>query len=85
VPARAGPVGRAASTGAFLAAEPAVLPLLDVMGIDLPAAVNDVGSPAWDELGSMLRSEMYQATGVLIAQLGGAPGRGDDPAPRVGI
>ena len=62
-----------ASTGAFLAAELAVLPLLDVMGTDLRAAVNDVGSPAWDELGSMLRSEVYQATGVLIAQLGVPP------------
>ncbi len=63
----------AASTGAFLAAELAVLPLLDVMGTDLHGAVNDVDSPAWDELGSMLRSEVYQATGVLIAQLGVPP------------
>ena len=68
-----GRLSKAASTGAFLAAELAVLPLLDVMGTDLPAAVNDVGSPAWDELGSMLRSEMYQATGALIAQLGVPP------------
>jgi hypothetical protein len=62
-----------ASTGVFLAAELAVLPLLDVMGTDLHGAVNDVGSAAWDELGSMLRSEVYQASGVLIAQLGVPP------------
>jgi hypothetical protein len=68
-----GRLSGAASTGVFLAAELAVLPLLDVMGTDLPAAVNDVDSPAWDELGSMLRSEVYQATGMLIVQLGVPP------------
>ena len=70
---RPGSLPDAASTGAFLAAELAVLPLLDVMGTDLRGAVNDVGSPAWDELGSMLRSEVYQASGVLVAQLGVPP------------
>ncbi len=68
-----GPLTGAASTGVFLAAELAVLPLLDVMGTDLRGAVNDVDSPAWDELGSMLRSEVYQASGVLIAQLNVSP------------
>jgi hypothetical protein len=68
-----GPLTGPALTGAFLAAELAVLPLLDVMGTDLRGAVNDVGSPAWNELGSMLRSEVYQASGVLVAQLGGPP------------
>jgi hypothetical protein len=63
----------AAVTGAFLAAELAVLPLLDVMGTDMRAAVNDIGSPAWAELGSMMRSEVYQAAGVLIAQLRVSP------------
>jgi hypothetical protein len=60
-------------TGVFLAAELAALPLLDVMGTDMRAAVDDVGSPAWAELGSMMRSEVYQATGVLVAQLGVQP------------
>lgn len=63
----------AAANGAFLAAELAVLPLLDVMGTDLHDAVDNVGSSAWDELGSMMRSEVYQATGVLVAQLGVPP------------
>jgi len=71
---RPGRLTGATATGVFLAAELAVLPLLDVMGTDMRAAVNDVGSPAWDELGSMMRSEVYQATGVLIAQLGVPPG-----------
>jgi ANTAR domain/GAF domain len=70
---RPGPLTGPALTGAFLAAELAVLPLLDVMGTDLRGAVNDVGSPAWNELGSMLRSEVYQASGVLVAQLGVPP------------
>jgi len=70
---RPGRLTGSAVTGVFLAAELAVLPLLDVMGTDMRAAVNDVGSPAWAELGSMMRSEVYQATGVLIAQLGVPP------------
>ncbi len=70
---RPGRLTGSALTGVFLAAELAVLPLLDVMGTDMRGAVNDVGSPAWDELGSMLRSEVYQASGVLIAQLGVPP------------
>lgn len=60
-------------TGFFLAAELAVLPLLDLLGADMRSAVNDIGSPAWADLGSMMRSEVYQAAGVLIAQLGIPP------------
>lgn len=59
--------------GAFLAAELAVLPLLDLIGTDMHAAVNDVGSSAWEELGAMMKSEVYQAAGVVIAQLGVPP------------
>ena len=70
---RPGRLTRVTATGAFLAVELAVLPLLDVMGTDMRSAVDEVGSPAWDELGSMMRSEVYQATGVLIAQLGVPP------------
>jgi len=43
------------------------------LGIDLSAAVNDETSDAWAELGSLMRSEVYQAAGVLIAQLGIPP------------
>jgi len=70
---RPGRLAGSGLTGAFLAAELAVLPLLDVMGTDLRGAVNNLGSPAWNELGSMLRAEVYQASGVLVAQLGVAP------------
>lgn len=60
-------------TGGFLAAELAVLPVLDVLSIDMNAAVEDDMSAAWDELGSLMRSEVYQAAGALIAQLGVGP------------
>jgi hypothetical protein len=37
------------------------------------AAAGDDRSTAWEELGSLMRSEVYQASGVLIAQLGVPP------------
>jgi len=70
---RPGPLAGAALRGGFLAAELAVLPVLDVLGIDMNAAVQDDTSTAWDELGSLMRSEVYQAAGVLTAQLGVPP------------
>lgn len=54
----------------LMAAELAALPLLDLMGIDLAAAVEDETSSAWDELSALTRVEVYQAAGMLIAQLG---------------
>ena len=74
-----GPLG-AALTGGYLAAELAVLPLLDVMGIDMGAAVTDETSTDWDELGSLMRAEVNQAVGVLHRP--GAPER--VPGPKVG-
>lgn len=56
--------------GALIAAELAALPLLDLMGIDLDAAVNDDASTAWEELAALTRVEVYQASGMLVAQLG---------------
>ena len=70
---RPGPLAGAALRGGFLAAELAVLPVLDVLSIDMNAAVQDDASTAWDELGSLMRSEVYQAAGVLTAQLGVPP------------
>jgi hypothetical protein len=70
---RPGPLVGPTLTGAFLAADLAVLPLLDMLGIDLPAAVDDETSDAWAELGSLMRSEVSQAAGVLIVQLGVPP------------
>lgn len=70
---RPGQLTDAELTGAFFAAELAALPILDVMRMDLQLAVEDDTSPAWDELASLTRSEVYQAAGVLIAQLGVSP------------
>ncbi|MDQ2838698.1 MAG: ANTAR domain-containing protein [Actinomycetota bacterium] len=55
--------------GALIAAELAALPLLDLMGIDLNAAVTDETSGAWQELSALTRVEVYQAAGMLIGQL----------------
>lgn len=71
---RSGQLSEAALTGAFFAAELAAIPILDVigMGVDVDAEGGHSG-PAWDELTALTRSEVYQAAGVLIAQLGVSP------------
>jgi hypothetical protein len=55
--------------GAIAAAELATAPLLDLMNDDLQAAVNDPESNAWAELHMLSRTEVSQATGMLVAQL----------------
>lgn len=55
--------------GGLVAAELAALPLLDLMGIDLDAAVTDESSDAWAQLEDLTRVEVYQAAGMLIEQL----------------
>jgi hypothetical protein len=55
--------------GAIVAAELAVIPLLDLLDADLQAAVGDPGSDAWAEFNALSRAEVSQATGVLVAQL----------------
>jgi ANTAR domain len=59
--------------GAVVAAELAGMPLLDLMDSDLQAAVNDPDSSAWAELNALSRTEVSQATGMLVAQLGVEP------------
>jgi ANTAR domain/GAF domain len=59
--------------GAVVAAELAGVPLLDLMDSDLQAAVNDPHSSAWAELNALSRTEVSQATGMLVAQLGVEP------------
>jgi GAF domain/ANTAR domain len=59
--------------GAIVAAELAGLPLLDLMDSDLQAAVDDPDSSAWAELNALSRTEVSQATGMLVAQLGVEP------------
>lgn len=55
--------------GAVTAAELAGVPLLDVMAIDLQAAIHDHDSRSWAELNLLSRAEVSQATGMLVAQL----------------
>jgi hypothetical protein len=59
--------------GAVVAAELAGMPLLDLMHSDLQAAVNDPGSSAWAEFNALGRTEVSQATGMLVAQLAVEP------------
>jgi hypothetical protein len=60
--------------GAVVAAELASAPLLDLMDADMQAAVNDPMSGAWAELNALSRTEVSQATGMLVAQLEIEPG-----------
>jgi hypothetical protein len=53
------------------AADLAALPLLDLMGIDWTRT--DDGSEPWTQLASLERVEVYQATGMIMAQLGVGP------------
>ncbi|WP_193048455.1 GAF domain-containing protein [Mycolicibacterium baixiangningiae] len=55
--------------GMVIAAELAQLPLLDLLKGDLQTAVADPGSDAWAELNEFSRTEVSQATGMLMAQL----------------
>ena len=55
--------------GAAVAAELAGVPLLDLLDVDLQAAVADPHSSAWAELNALSRAEVSQATGMLVAQL----------------
>jgi hypothetical protein len=55
--------------GAAAAAELAAIPLLDLLGDDLRAAVDDPKSSSWAELNTLSRAEVSQATGMLVAQL----------------
>ncbi len=59
--------------GAVAAAEIAGVPVLDLLGANLQAAINDPASTAWAELHVLTRTEVSQATGVLVAQLGIEP------------
>lgn len=55
--------------GMAVAAELAQLPLLDLLSEDLQAAVSDPQSRAWSELNALSRTEVSQATGIVMAQL----------------
>ncbi|MGD1237507.1 GAF and ANTAR domain-containing protein [Mycobacterium seoulense] len=71
--AQPGPLPDEDVVGAVAAAELAGIPLLDLMNADLQAAVADPASNAWADLTMLSRSEVSQATGMLVAQLGVEP------------
>lgn len=59
--------------GGLWAAELAALPLLDLMTADLDWDNVALGGDGWEQLASLARVEVYQATGMLIAALGVGP------------
>ena len=67
--AQPGELGDDELAGGVVAAELAGAPLLDLLDADLQAAVNEPTSSAWAELNLLSRTEVSQATGVLVAQL----------------
>jgi hypothetical protein len=71
-----GPLLEGQLAGAFMAAELASLTLLDTLTVDdkgpgnLDSRLMADGEDAWGRLAEIDRIEVYQATGILIAQLG---------------
>lgn len=57
-------------TGVAVAAELLQMPLLDLLHDTFLSAAERPGSPAWNELATLTRAEVSQATGMLMAQLG---------------
>ena len=64
-----GPLDGAAMTGGVWAATLAALPLLDLMTSDTDWQRAAAGQGSWDQLASLERVEVYQATGMIIAAL----------------
>jgi hypothetical protein len=65
----AGSLGNRLS-GGLLAAELAAVPLLDLMTADVDWYAAGQGEDGWEQLASLERTEVYQATGMLIGALG---------------
>ncbi|HZV26766.1 MAG TPA: GAF and ANTAR domain-containing protein [Acidothermaceae bacterium] len=59
--------------GGLMAAELAALPLLDMISAEAELAASGRDEPAWKQLASLARVEVYQATGMVMAQLGVGP------------
>ncbi|BBY70768.1 GAF domain-containing protein [Mycobacterium paraintracellulare] len=55
--------------GVTVAAELAQMPMLDLLEQNLDDAAAKPGSTAWNEINNLTRSEVSQATGMLMAQL----------------
>jgi len=68
-----GPLLGNSLVGGLMAAELAALPLLDMIGAEAELATSGQEAPAWKQLASLARVEVYQATGMVMAQLGVGP------------
>jgi hypothetical protein len=64
-----GPLTDDQLTGALLAAELAALPVLDLMTADVDWSALGDFDDSWSQLASLERVEVYQATGMIMAQL----------------
>jgi hypothetical protein len=58
-----------ALSGGLLAAELAAVPLLDLMTADVDWYGAGQGDDGWEQLASLERTEVYQATGMLVGAL----------------
>ncbi len=68
-----GPLEASAMTGGMYAAKLAAIPLLDLMTADTDWQSAAEGRGSWEQLESLERVEVYQATGMIIAALGVSP------------
>ena len=67
--ARPGPLSNGDLVGGLWAAELASLPLLDLMTTDVDWVAAGDGGDGWEQLASLERVEVYQATGMIIGLL----------------
>ena len=68
-----GPLLGNSLVGGLMAADLAALPLLDMITAEAELAISGDDGPAWKQLASLARVEVYQATGMVMAQLGLGP------------
>jgi hypothetical protein len=68
-----GPLDDDAMAGGMWAAGLAALPLLDLMASDTDWEKATNGQGSWDQLASLERVEVYQATGMIVAALDISP------------
>lgn len=66
---RPGPLTEDGLHGGLLAAELAALPLLDLMTAKVDWSAAGEGGDGWDQLASLERVEVYQATGMIMGEL----------------
>jgi hypothetical protein len=66
---RPGPMSTDGLDGGLWAAELAALPLLDLMRSDMNWEAAGEGGDGWEQVASLERVEVYQATGMMIGEL----------------